>query len=101
MLVLVASTVKHSTRHSETAPSASAAATASIRRDDATGVLWQLKPAAPDKRFMAKLILMRTGRITCALLQSRSDHRRECGGRCDESGCFAAKVNVLLLVVNF
>jgi hypothetical protein len=51
MAALVASTV---TKHSDTAANASVAATASIKRDDATGVLWPLKPAAPDNRFMAK-----------------------------------------------
>jgi hypothetical protein len=65
MLALVASTVMHSTRHSETAPSASAAATASSRPDDATGALRPLKPAAADNRFMAKRILLRAKRITC------------------------------------
>ena len=57
MLTLMVSTVMHSTRHSETAPSASAAATTSVKREDATGALWPLKPVALDNRFMAKEIL--------------------------------------------
>ena len=51
MPALVASKV---TRHSDTAASASVAATASIRRDDATGALWALKPATRDNRFMVE-----------------------------------------------
>jgi hypothetical protein len=101
MLALMVSTVMPMTRHSETAPSASAAATASIRRDDATGALWLLKPAAPDDRFMANKIPKRAKRITCAMWESCRDRRRDCGGGGEESGGTAAKVNVLGVVVNF
>ena len=63
MLTLIENTVRVTIRHSDNEPIASAAATASINRDEATGAQWPLKPAAPDERFMAEYPLMR-GRIT-------------------------------------
>lgn len=50
---LIESTVRVTIRHSDNAPIASEAATASVSRDDATGAERPLKPAAPGDRFMA------------------------------------------------
>ncbi|MGZ3297035.1 MAG: hypothetical protein ACXU9D_27655, partial [Xanthobacteraceae bacterium] len=50
---LIESTVRVTIRHSDSAPIASEAATASVSRDDATGAERLLKPAAPGDRFMA------------------------------------------------
>jgi hypothetical protein len=55
MLTLMDSTVMPTITHK---PSTSVAATASIRRDDARGKLWPLKPVAPDSGVMVKEILV-------------------------------------------
>jgi hypothetical protein len=62
-LTLIESTVRATIRHSDSEPIASEAATASIRRDDATGAERLLKPAAPGDRVMAGNP-SRRGRIT-------------------------------------
>ena len=43
-------------RHSDTAPIASAAAPAWVRRDEAAGVQWPVKPDAPGDLFMLKIL---------------------------------------------
>jgi hypothetical protein len=60
---LIESTVRVTIRHSDNAPVASEAATASVGRDDAAGAERPLKPAAPGERFMAEGSSER-GRIT-------------------------------------
>src|SRR5476651_1703125 len=54
METLIESTVRVTIRHSESAPIASVAATASFRRDEATGAERPLKPQAPDDPFMVR-----------------------------------------------
>jgi len=51
----VDSAVNVTTRHNESAPSASEAATASINREEATGALRPPKPAALGERIMAEI----------------------------------------------
>jgi hypothetical protein len=52
MLTLIEITM---TAHSESTPSASEAATASISRDETTGALRLLKPGAPDDRVIVEV----------------------------------------------
>jgi hypothetical protein len=63
MATLIESTVRVTTRHSDSEPIASEAATASFNRDDATGAEGLSKPVAPGDRIMAE-ILQCAGRIT-------------------------------------
>jgi hypothetical protein len=56
MLTLIENTVSVTIRHSDNEPIASAAATASISRDEATGAEWPAKPPAPDDRVMAEFL---------------------------------------------
>ena len=56
MLTLIESTVRATIRHSDSEPIASAAATASVNRDEAAGVLRPLKPAAPGDRIMVWIL---------------------------------------------
>jgi hypothetical protein len=63
MPTLIDSTVTATIRHSDSEPIASAAATASVNRDEAAGALRPLKPAAPGDRVMVQ-ILQSAGRIT-------------------------------------
>jgi hypothetical protein len=56
MLTLIENTVRLTIRHSDSEPIASAVATASISRDEATGIERLSKPAAPDDRFMAEFL---------------------------------------------
>jgi hypothetical protein len=72
MATLIESTVRVTTRHTENAPIASVAATASFRRVDATGAERPLKPQAPDDRIMVRYPLMR-GRITHAASKISQD----------------------------
>jgi len=72
MATLIESTVRVTTRHSDNAPIASVAATASLRRDEATGAVRPLKPQAPDDPGMVRIPLMR-GRITPATLGISQD----------------------------
>src|SRR5947209_19332380 len=53
MLILIDSTVRATIRQSESEPIASEAATALIRREEATGAAWPSKPAVRDDRVMA------------------------------------------------
>jgi len=53
MEILVESTVSARIRHSDSAPIASEAATAFLRRDEATGAVRLLKPFAPGDRIMS------------------------------------------------
>jgi hypothetical protein len=53
---LIESTVRLTITHSDNAPIASAAATASASREDATGAERPLKPAPPGDRFMAEIL---------------------------------------------
>ena len=64
MLTLIENTVRVTIKQSESAPIASAAATASCNREEATGAERPLKPIAPDDRIMAEFLWMRR-RITC------------------------------------
>src|SRR6266436_1514731 len=57
MATLVENTVRVTTRHTDNAPIASVAATASFRRDEATGAERPLKPQAPDDRIMVRYSL--------------------------------------------
>jgi hypothetical protein len=52
MVTLIDNTVRVTTRHSDSAPSPSEAATAWVNRDEATGVGLLSKPAAPGDRIM-------------------------------------------------
>ena len=54
--VLIESTVMMTTRHSDSPPIASEAATTSCNRDEATGAERPSKPAAPDDRLMAEFL---------------------------------------------
>ena len=54
MATLIENTVRVTTRHTDNAPIASVAATASFRRDEATGAERPLKPQAPDDRIMVR-----------------------------------------------
>jgi hypothetical protein len=83
--MLTENTVMVTTRHSDSAPNASEAATTSINRGDATGALWPLKPVAPGDRIMAVNPCTR-GRITRDLGESRRDRGQDCGGRRVENG---------------
>jgi hypothetical protein len=56
MLTLIESTVRVTIRHSDNAPIASVAATASFRRDEATGAVRPLKPQAPDDLIMVGIL---------------------------------------------
>jgi hypothetical protein len=56
MATLVDSTVRVTIRHSDSEPSASEAATASVSRDEATGVDGLSKPAGPGDRIMAEIL---------------------------------------------
>jgi hypothetical protein len=80
MPILTDSTVKATIRHSDNEPIASVAATASVNRDEATGVFRPLKPVAPGDRIMV-LNPSRRGRITRDVeRQSRNAHGQHCGG---------------------
>jgi hypothetical protein len=50
-VTLIDNTVRVTTRHSDSAPSPSEAATAWVNRDEATGVGLLSKPAAPGDRI--------------------------------------------------
>lgn len=52
MEILIESIVRVTITHSDNAPTASVAATASAMRDDATGVERLLNPVPPSDRFM-------------------------------------------------
>ncbi len=54
METLIESIVRVTIRHSDNAPIASEAATASVNRDEATGALRPLKPAVPGDRIMVR-----------------------------------------------
>src|ERR1700721_3641025 len=56
MLTLIENTVRVTIRHSDSEPIASAVATASISRGEATGTEWPSKPPAPDDRIMAEFL---------------------------------------------
>jgi hypothetical protein len=56
MLTLIESTVSATIRHSDSEPSASAAATASIKRGEAAGALRPPKPVAPGDRIMVEIL---------------------------------------------
>jgi hypothetical protein len=88
--VRIDSTVTVTTRHNESAPSASEAATASISREEATGALRLPKPAAAGERVMAGI----PGRQkSSANRQHPRNHRRQdCGDFRVENGGFAARV---------
>jgi hypothetical protein len=79
MLARIDSTARVTTRQSENAPTASEAATASFSRDEATGPLLPLNPAAPGNRVMACVSFLQRRRITCGGQHPRSVHRRYCG----------------------
>jgi hypothetical protein len=56
MATLIETSVRVTTRHSDSEPIASEAATASISLDEATGADGRSKPAAPDDRIMAEIL---------------------------------------------
>jgi hypothetical protein len=78
MLTLIENTVRVTIRHSDSEPIASAAATASISRDEATGADWLSKPAVPDDRIMAEFL--RCASESLATPESRRNRRQYCGG---------------------
>jgi hypothetical protein len=61
---LIERTVRLTIRHSDNAPIASEAATASVSRDEATGTHRLLTPAAPGDRVMVSDPYCARGRIT-------------------------------------
>src|SRR5215470_8895205 len=76
-MILIASTFRVEIRHSDAAPNASEAATALIKRDEATGAGRQAKPAAPGDRIMVQFLdLSRANH-----LRSVGTITRDCGGR--------------------
>jgi hypothetical protein len=78
MLTLIENTVRVTIRHSDSEPIASAAATASISRDEATGADWLSKPPMPDDRIMAEFL--RCASESLATAESRRNRRQYCGG---------------------
>ena len=78
MLTLIENTVRVTIRHSDNEPIASAAATASIIRDEATGAEWPSKPPAPDDRIMAEFL--RYASESLAMPKFRRNRRQYCGG---------------------
>jgi hypothetical protein len=77
MLTLIENTVRVTIRHSDSEPIASAAATASISRDEATGAAWPSKPPAPDDRIMAEFL--RCASESLATAKTRRNRRQYCG----------------------
>ena len=73
MAILVESTVRVTIRHSDTAPSASEAATAWVSPDEATSAARPSKPAASGDRVMAE-ILECAGESPAACKVFRSNH---------------------------
>jgi hypothetical protein len=85
--MLTENTVMVTTRHSDSAPNASEAATTSINRGEATGALWPLNPVAPGDRIVIMAVNPCTrGRITRDLCESPRDRGQDCGGRRGENG---------------
>ena len=78
MLTLIENTVRVTIRHSDSEPIASAVATASISRDEATGTEWPSKPPAPDDRIMAEFL--RCASESLATPVTRRNRRQYCGG---------------------
>ena len=70
MLAFIESAAITTARHSENALSASDAATASIKRVEATLALWPVKPCAPDERIMAGQSLVAAGESPARLGES-------------------------------
>ena len=56
MATLIETSVRVTTRQSDSEPIASEAATASISRDEATGAVRPLKPGAPGDRIMVGIL---------------------------------------------
>jgi hypothetical protein len=77
MLTLIENTVRVTIRHSDSEPIASAVATASISRDEATGAEWPSKPPAPDDRIMAEFL--RCASESLATPVTRRNRRQYCG----------------------
>ena len=77
MLTLIENTVRVTIRHSDSEPIASAVATASISRDEATGAEWLSKPPAPGDRIMAEFL--RCASESLATAMTRRNRRQFCG----------------------
>src|SRR5882672_1657907 len=78
MAILAESTVRVTIRQSDTAPSASEAATAWVSPDEATSAARPSKPAASGDRVMAE-ILECAGESPAACKVFRSNHGQYCG----------------------
>src|ERR1700679_1294351 len=78
MLTLIENTVRVTIRHSDSEPIASAVATASISRDEATGAERLSKPPAPDDRIMAEFL--RCAGESPATTVTRRNRGQFCGG---------------------
>ena len=87
MLTLIESTVSVTTRHSDSAPIASEAAMALVKREEATGAGRLPKPAMPADRIMVQ-DPSRRGRITRDTGEFRSVRRH--GGDCSASPHYIA-----------
>jgi hypothetical protein len=80
MVALIDSTVSATTRESDRVPIASDVTMALNNLEEETGAWLLSKPTAPDNRIIG-LDPCDTGRITAThlMLQTRSDHRQDCG----------------------
>jgi hypothetical protein len=78
MLTLIEKTVRVTIRHSDSEPIASAVATASVSREEATGAEWLSKPPAPDDRIMAEFLRCASESLATAI--TRKNRRQYCGG---------------------
>jgi hypothetical protein len=75
---LIDSTVSVTARHSESAPIASVAAMALVKREEATGAGRLTKPTAPGDRIMVQ-ILQDAGESPANIREFRRIHRQHCG----------------------
>src|ERR1700722_13949413 len=97
MLTLIENTVRVTIRHSDSEPIASAVATASISRGEATGTEWPSKPPAPDDRIMAEFLRCASESLATPenLQESPAILRRST----PENGKMAAKAAVIAAVL--
>jgi len=100
MLTRIESTVSVTTRHSDSAPTASVAAMALASRAEATGAGRLAKPAVPGDRIMV-YILQDAERIIRGIGEFRSVARQYCGVIRLESGKTAPEVNFGRLLLTF
>jgi hypothetical protein len=78
MDTLIESTVRVTIRHNDSEPIASEAATASVSREEATGVGPLAKPAAPGNRLMARSFKAPANHLR--IPKFRSDRWQDWGG---------------------